>query len=250
MYKIFFPNIAAIILAGGKGTRMESELPKVLHTIANKPIIQHTLNILNQIGLGETFIVTGYKESQVKTALGEFLKYVPQKEQLGTGHATLQALPFVSQEINTILVLNGDDSAFYHPQTIVSIIKKHLKSKAKMSILTAIKEEVDVSGRVIRDSNGKILGIKANSKMTEEELQNNHELVCGLYFFDKKWLEENLPKVEISPKGEYNITGLIEFAIQEAVLQDIRLKNIDEWQSINTQAELEKARQLWKQLKG
>lgn len=250
MSKTSFSHIIAIILAGGKGTRMESDLPKVLHTINNKPLVQHTIEKLLLAGLKEIIVVVGYKENKIREALGDSVSFVSQKEPLGTGHAVLQVLPLLPPETTTIVVLNGDDSAFYKPETLKQVINEHLKSKAMMTILTTEQKDAEVSGRVMRDKNNKIAGIKANSKMSAEELRNNNELVCGLYLFNRKWLEKNLPKVEISPKGEYNITGLIEVAIQEKALQDIKLTDPDEWKSVNTQKELQKAQLLWKQLYG
>lgn len=243
-----FHYIAAIVLAAGKGTRMNSELPKVLHTIEDKPIVQYTLNTLDKLGLGTTLVVVGYKEEQVRQSLGETHNYISQKEQLGTGHAVLQALPNLPDEINTVLVLNGDDSAFYKAETLAHLINQHLESGTSMTILTTIRKDAAISGRVIRNAQGQVTGIKANSKMSEEELKKNNELICGLYLFKRQWLEENLPKVEISPKGEYNITGLIDTAIQQSSLQTLELSDPCEWQSINTQEELEKARKLWKSL--
>lgn len=245
-----FSKITAIILAGGKGTRMQSSLPKVLHKIAEKPLIIHTLEKLSKLQIEEIIVVVGHKRDEIKKVVGSSLKYAHQVKQLGTGHAVIQALPFLPSETNTVLVLNGDDSAFYKHDTLSEIIQKHLESHSKMTILTTIKEGTDVSGRVIRNHFGKIEGIKANSMFSEKELEKNNELVCGLYLFERTWLEEKLPKVEISPKGEYNITGLIEVAIRESVLQDLRLDDPGEWQSINTQRELQTAKLLWKQIKG
>lgn len=243
-----YPQIAAIILAAGQGTRMKSEIPKVLHTIGGKPIVWHTLTMLNQLNIDNILIVIGYKEDQVKAQLGPSHNYISQKEQLGTGHAVSQSLPHLPPNISTIIVLNGDDSAFYQPNTVANFIDQHLKANAKMTIVTTIQKDVEISGRVIRNKDGDITGIKANSQMSEEELRNNNELVCGLYLFDRQWLEKYLPKVEISRSGEYNITGLIGIAIQQSSLQALKLPDSAQWQSINTQRELEKARRLWQQL--
>ncbi|MCL4367066.1 NTP transferase domain-containing protein [Patescibacteria group bacterium] len=245
-----FPKVAAIVLAGGKGTRMNSDLPKVLHKIQGKPIVSHTILVLEKIGLGHINVVTGYKAELVKKTLGKNLNYSLQSEPLGTGHAVLSALPSIPKNITDIIVINGDDSAFYRPETISNIIRQHQQLNMAMTIVTTINEEAAVSGRVIRNQYGKIIGVKANSKLTPAELASNHEMVCGLYLFKRHFLEEHLPKVEFSPKGEYNITALISTAIGLSELHDIRLENPQEWQSINTQRELQKARKLWKSFKG
>lgn len=243
-----YSDVAVVVIAAGKGTRMESDLPKVLHTVAGKPIVHHTLEKLNQLKLGQVLVVVGYMEDQVKKTLGPTHNYISQTEQLGTGHAVLQSLPFLPSEITTVLVLNGDDSAFYKVETIESILNRHHHNKAKMTILTTIQEGSEVAGRVIRDKEGKVIGIKPKSQMTEEDYKNNHEVVCGFYVFDRGWLCEHLPKVEPDKKGEYNITGLINSAIKQASLQALKLANNQEWRSINTQKELREARNLWRQL--
>lgn len=243
-----FNNISAIVLAAGKGTRMNSDLPKVLNTISGKPILELSLEKLSLLNLGQVLIVVGYGADDVIKAIGSQWSYINQGELLGTGHAVRQALPSLSPECKTVLVVNGDDSAFYQPDTLANIINQHLISKAKMTILTSIQEENDVLGRVIRNKQGKIIDIKHNNLMTEEELKNNNELVCGLYLFDRQWLEEELPKVEKSKYGEYNITGLIFVALSQSSLNDIMLPNPNEWRSVNTQKELENARVLWDKL--
>jgi len=243
MYK---SSIATIILAGGKGTRMNSDLPKVLHKVGGQPIVNHILNQLEQLKLGQIYVVIGHKKELVKSKLGTKWQYVTQEQPLGTGDAVKTALNILDGQPETIVVFNGDDSAFYTKKTIQKILKSHHESNSKMTILTAIKENVDISGRVMRDSQGKIVEIKANSKMSPEELREHNELVCGFYLFDGKWLEEQLHKVEPSKNGEYNITKLIDFALKENNLLDITLADPHEWQSINTKRELAKARRLWR----
>lgn len=250
MFKSDFKNITAIVLAAGKGTRMNSDIPKVLNTINNKPILQLSLEKLDQLHLGEILVVVGYKSEDVINAIGSQRHYINQGELLGTGHAVLQALPSVPKDCEIIMVVNGDDSAFYNPETIADLINKHRSSKAKMTILTSIQEENDILGRVIRDKKGKMIDMLHNNLMSEEELKNNNEIVCGIFVFDRKWLDEKLPKVEKGKYGEYNITGLMFVALQECSLKDILLQNPNEWRSVNTDRELENARILWDKLYG
>ncbi len=241
-----FKNVTAIVLAAGKGTRMQSNLPKVLHTIEGKPILFHTLKTLERVSFGQILVVVGYKANDVKKAIGNKWQYVKQKEQHGTAHAVETALPYLSPECDTVVVFNGDDSMFYSVETLDKLIQNHLDSDKKLSILTTVLEDVAISGRVVRDKDGKFLGFKANSEFTPEELRLHNEIICGLYIFERKWLLANLPKVEISTSKEYNITRLIFLALSKDNLQDIQLENSDEWRSINTQEELERARKLWK----
>lgn len=243
-----FSEITAIVLAAGKGTRMKSQLPKVLHKVDGKPILHYTLENLSKLNLGKTLTVIGYKANLVKKTIGNKSQCIIQQEQMGTGHAVSEALPYLPEKCTTVLIVNGDDSAFYKHQTLVDIINKHLQSSAKMTILTSIQEGVEVSGRVIRNKQGKMVTVKANSELTEEQLKHNHEVVCGFYLFERKWLQEELPKVEKSRSGEYNITALIYTALSTSKLQDIQLEDSNEWKSINTKNELKRARQLWRKL--
>ncbi len=243
-----FLDVAAIVLAAGKGTRMDSDLHKVLHTLAGKPIISYTFKTLAKLHLGKILPVVGHKAGEVKKALGPGYEYVTQEDQLGTGHAVLQALGNVPSKFSTILVLNGDDSAFYKPETIAEVINQHQKSQTKMTILTSIQKGSQVSGRVTRNDAGEVTGIKPKSQMTDEDYKTNHEIVCGLYVFDREWICRNLPKVEPDKKGEYNITALIAIAIRQSSFKAIKLKDPTEWRSINTKGELQEARRLQKQL--
>lgn len=239
-------QITAIILAGGKGTRMQSDLPKVLHTIQRKPIILHTLHLLNKLNLKQIIIVVGYKKEEVIKKLGNSWQYVIQDQQLGTGNAVIQALPLINPTYQNVIVLNGDDSAFYQPKTLQMIINSHLEKKVSMTIVTSNQKNVDISGRVIRDDYGKFIGIKANRELTESELKKNNELVCGLFLFNRKWLKNELPKIKKAINNEYPLTSLIGTAFKQKSLQDITLEDPNEWKSINTQRELQKARRVWR----
>lgn len=242
-------KIASIILAAGRGSRMSSSLPKVLQKINKKPLILHSLEKLKKLNLDKIIVVVGYGKDQVLKTIKD-TEWIEQTELLGTGYATKIALSKIPRDIRTVMVVNGDDSVFYKPQTLKKIIDKHLKSAAKMTIVTSIQDRVDISGRVIRDEKGRILQIKPNSKMSHEELQREKEVICGLYLFDRNWMEKELPRVEKGKAGEYNLTTLIDFALAQDKLLDIRLKDPNEWRSINTPRELKAARALWRNLYG
>ncbi|MCL5783903.1 MAG: sugar phosphate nucleotidyltransferase [Patescibacteria group bacterium] len=245
-----FSKITAIVLAAGRGTRMNTDHPKVLHEINGQPIIKYTLEKLDCLNLGKIIIVVGYEARKIQTALEGTRVYAKQSTLLGTADAVKKAMTQVSFACKTILVINGDDSAFYKVETLKSIINQHLDSKAKMTILTSIQDQAEISGRVIRNKQGGVISIKPNSQMTAKELKINKEVVCGLYLFDITWLRQHLPKIEPGKKGEYNITALIDTALGEGTLQDIKLADPNEWKSINTQQELQNAQKLWKKLYG
>ena len=220
-----------------------SRLHKVMHKIGGKPMIEHTVNTLKKLKFDSITIVVGFKKEQIMTHLGDSFIYALQEKQLGTGHAIKIGLENLPKEITTLLVINGDDSAFYTSGTIQKIIEKHIKSDKKMSFLTVNLKGVEVSGRIVRE-NGKVTSIKSNDQFTPEELAQNNELACGLYLFDRAWLEERIPKIEFNIQGEYYITDLVDLAVQECQLQDIILENPDEWRSVNTLRELRRADRL------
>ena len=241
-----FTSIAVIILAAGRGTRMYSTLPKVLFTINKKPILAISLEKLDKLRLGQNLIVVGYRKELVQRKIriktGKRYQYIDQKELLGTGHAVLQALPHLSPQIQTVMVINGDDSAFYKTKTLKDIINQHINSKAKMTIVTANLKRADVYGRVVRDDTGRITNIKPD--------RDGSEIVCGLYLFDRLWLEEYLPKLEKSDSGEYLLPRLIFTALENGALNSVKLADPKEWRSIDTPKELIDARKLWGDLYG
>lgn len=239
-------EVSAVVLAAGKGTRMNSNTHKVLHTINNKPLILHTLEKLESLNFKQLLTVVGHKSADIIQVLGQNRSYVHQKKLLGTGHAVTTILPYLNSKSKTVVVLTGDDSAFYKPETLKNTLKKHQDSKAKMTILTVDKKDVDVSGRVLRDSRGRITAIKPNSGFSPLELKQQNEIVCGFFVFEKDWLLKELPKIKLMQSGEYPLTGLITTALNQGCLLGVKLEDQNEWQSVNTQRELEKARKLAK----
>lgn len=235
-------NFSVIVLAAGQGKRMRSTLPKVLHPIAGKPMLARTLEILKKVGLGQIVIVVSPQNiAQVKKSVGASCKYAIQKAPLGTADATKSGLELVNKQINTVCVMYGDDSAFYRPETIVNVFKKHQKSNAKITFVTLYKENPAGLGRIIR-KNGKLAGIIEEKDTSYSEKQIK-EVNDGLYFFDKKWLQENISKLKKSLiTGELYLTDLISLALNNyEKVETYKLRNPSQWHGINTQDELEAA---------
>ncbi len=243
-------NIAAIIMAAGKGERMKARLHKVLHKVGGKPLVWYGLENIKNAGISNVNVVVGSQANQIKKALGDDVNFI-KSEPKGTGWAVKVALPEIDHKFSTILVINGDDAVFYKTQTIKELIQKHLDSKAKMTVLTSIQENTSISGRVIRDKKGRFLSIKANSKLSEEELKSNKEIICGIYLFEREWLERELSELLPSKiSGEYLLTSLIFSAIEQNSLLDVKLRDSNEWRSVNNKQELLEARKLWRQIHG
>ncbi len=238
-------NITAVILAAGSGTRLNkgkpSPKPKVLYELAGKPIIFYILETLRKIGLKEIIVVIGYKRKAVEETFGNRFKYALQKEQLGTANALAAGLKKVSISTKKVLVLNGDDSAFYKPQTLKRVLEKDEKENGVLTFVTLRKEDPSGLGRIIRTKSGKLLGIveEKEAKSTEKKIK---EINDGCYIFNKKWLKLNLGKVKKSVSGEYYLVDLINIAIKKGFKTNtFKLKDQSEWFGINTLSELKEA---------
>lgn len=235
-----FNKIAAIVLAGGKGTRMQANLPKVLHHIIDRPMVFYTLENLNELGVSNIYVVVGHQSEAVKEKISSKFncQFAYQPEPLGTAHAVKCALGVISKEVKTILVMNGDDSAFYKLSTLEKFIKLHFSSKCQVSMVTLKLIRERRLGRIVRDKKGDFESIIEAERLGNEEIISD-EINCGLYLFNLKWLRENISKVKLSDKGEYFITDIFNLAKKNKVRINLfSLKNKNEWVGVNTPDEL------------
>ena len=241
-------KLGVIVLAGGKGTRMKSRLGKVLVKLWAKPLIFWTLDLLRKLGLLErAVVVTGYRAEIVEKAVkdaGYKVSFARQRSQLGTAHATgvgLKGLTKIDRYCRDILVLFGDDSSLYKPGTIRKFIEFHDKRNSVITLLTAKKNKITSLGGLKR-VDGKVVGVLDPDTMKRMEVKE-HEIVCGAFLFDRKWLSENLKNAPRSKKsGEYVLPGLIGVAAsQGSYPMTYTLSDPREWTSINTPEELKLA---------
>ncbi|WP_078593255.1 bifunctional UDP-N-acetylglucosamine diphosphorylase/glucosamine-1-phosphate N-acetyltransferase GlmU [Evansella clarkii] len=199
----------AIILAAGKGTRMKSDLYKVLHPVCGKPMVQHITNQLKGLDTSKMIAVVGHGAEMVKEELGEEVSYVLQEEQLGTGHAVMQAEPLIGSEQGTTVVLCGD-TPLLTQETIESLIKEHEQQQAKATILTAAADDPTGYGRVIRNQENHVEKIVEHKDAAEEEKLVT-EINTGTYCFDNQALFDALSKVgNDNSQGEYYLPDVIE----------------------------------------
>ena len=234
-------DIAAIIFAAGKGTRMGSFTPKVLREISGRPMISFTLETLRRSAFKEIVVVVGYKKEQVMRETAGACRFAYQEKTLGTADAAAKGLTQIGEDINTVVALNGDDSAFYMPQTIKSIINSHYDQNAVVSFVSLIKENPEGLGRVIRNNEGELISIVEEKEVSNEQKEVK-EVNNGLYVFNKIWLRDNIGKVKKSIVGEYYIVDLIKLALkQNKKVNVFKLQNSDEWQGINTKDQLKEA---------
>lgn len=202
-------NRYAVILAAGQGTRMKSDLYKVLHPVCGKPMIQHVVDQVSALGFAEKIVVVGFGAKSVQEQLGEQVSYVLQKEQLGTGHAVMQAEQALKEKEGTTVVLCGD-TPLIRAETLEKLIQYHEEQGAKATILTAIATDPTGYGRIIRNEKQLVERIVEHKDATERERQVT-EINTGTYCFDNKALFSALKEVgNDNVQGEYYLTDVIE----------------------------------------
>jgi len=201
-------DFVTVILAAGKGTRMKSKLPKVLHRAAGKSMLQHVIDAAYAAGARRNIVVTGFGGDVVRSAIGDSVEYVEQCEQLGTGHAVLQAKDLLSGEHGTIMVLCGD-TPLLTAELLARFHEEHVNAGAKATVLTAIMPNAKGYGRIIRRENGEVLKIVEHKDATPEE-REIHEVNAGIYCFDAEALFSALTKVtNDNAQGEYYLPDVL-----------------------------------------
>ncbi len=241
-------DMAAIILTAGKGTRMKSQTQKVLRKIAGRPMISYTLQNLRGAFFKRIVIVIGHKKEEVKRETQGAVLFAEQKKVLGTGHAAATGLKKVPKNIKTVIVLNGDDSAFYKDETIKNVIKTHIRKKAVVTFVSLMKENPEGLGRVIRDKKGNLEAVVEEKEATARQ-KKVKEVNDGLYVFNRIWLSHNLSRIKKSRAGEYYIVDLVKIALRQGRNVEVyKLKDVNQWQGVNNQEELEEADRKMKQI--
>ena len=237
----------AIILAAGKGTRMKSKLYKVLHPVSGQPMVEHIINRVSETNPDQIITIVGHGAEQVKAQLGERSKYALQAEQLGTGHAVLQAASFLQGKEGTTLVISGD-TPLLTTETLNNLFEYHQGKNASATILTAQAEDPTGYGRIIRDHIGIVEKIVEQKDTTPEEALVQ-EINTGTYCFDNQALFEALNKVGTdNAQGEYYLTDIIEI-LKDAgkTVAAYQTEDFDESMGVNDRIALAKANELMRQ---
>jgi len=234
-------NVAAIILAAGKGTRMKSDLPKVLHTVCGRSMILYMLDLVKALKVTKHVIVLGYKAADVKKVLDPSAKIVIQKRLIGTADAVKQAIPALRGFKGTVIILYAD-TPLLKKETIECLIKRHTESKAAATILTAIMENPSGYGRILRDEYSSIYAIQ-EEKDCDGYQKEIKEINTGIICFDKQQLDSSLKKVRPNnKKKEYYLTDCIGILrSQGALIEGVVVKNAQEALGVNSRVELAQA---------
>lgn len=228
----------AIVLAAGKGTRMCSELPKVLHPVFGKPVLGYVLEVLAGAGIKDPYVVVGYKAGEVRSFLKPYgATAVLQREQKGTGHAVGVARAALKNAQGPVLIWPGD-MPLVKPETLEKFLAAHKKSRAHVSVLSCAQEDPSGYGRIVR-SEGHFAAIREELDATSEE-RAIREVNTGIYLFDKKVLFEALDKIgQDNQKGEYYLTDTVEILRREGYcVEAFPLASAEEGQGINSQKDL------------
>ena len=234
-----FADLAAVILAAGKSTRMKSNLAKVLHPIMGKPMLSYPLDTLQQLGLTRIVVVVGHQAEAVRERFSHYpVEFVIQEPQLGTGHAVQVAAAVLDGSQSTVVVLCGD-VPLLQADTIRKLYQHHQASGAAATVLTVELPDPGSYGRIVKDAQGHVLKIVEARDATPEEL-SIREINTGIYCFEFPFLREALDTLRPdNDQQELYLTDVIA-AARARNLQVASLKTLDEhsFQGINTRVEL------------
>lgn len=231
------PDVTAIVLAGGKGTRMDSGLPKVLHELSGRSLIRHALDNVGKAGIRDVIVVVGHRRDLVTEHLDGRARFAVQEEQLGTGHAVLEALPFVRG--SNVFVCYGD-MPFLDPATIREAIETLSRKDAAAVIVTMTSDDPPPYGRVVRD--GRVLRVVEVGDCTHEELRIR-DVNVGVYCFDAGALEWALPRLDDdNSQGEYQLTDVVRLLVEGGRrVETVRTQDPTQALGVNDRSDLARA---------
>lgn len=215
---------AAVILGAGKGTRMNasrqaglaSPIPKIMFELNGKPIIDWSVKLIRETGIETVVLIVGYKKELIEEYFGDKVEYAEQVEQLGTGHAVMMAEDILKGKAESIIIFYGDN-CLYKPESVRRIIDLYEKENPTIAILTVSFNDPMfwAFGRILRDKEGKVIGIREQKDCSEEELKIK-ESNPGFYIVDSNWLWKNLKNLKKqNTQGEYYLTDIIEIAKEQ-----------------------------------
>jgi UDP-N-acetylglucosamine diphosphorylase/glucosamine-1-phosphate N-acetyltransferase len=238
-------DLAVIILAAGKGTRMKSSLAKVLLPLAGHPLLHYTLDLSSKLNPVQTIVVVGHQADQVQQAFADRgVEFVLQHEQLGTGHAAKQAKKKLENFKGLVLVLCGD-MPLIRPDTLLEMVAGHRASGAKCTVLTLKSDGLHDFGRIIRDEKGLILKIVEFKDASDVEKKVD-EFNSGVYCFDSVLFFKALEHVDSNnAQNEYYLTDTIEYLVRKRYpVQATQTQNANEILGINSPDDLNRAERL------
>lgn len=200
-------NLKIVILAAGQGTRMKSKIPKVLHKVLDKPMLDHVMEAAQVVTNNKPIVVIGHMSDMVREHLGDKAEMALQEEQLGTGHAVMMAEHYIDDE-DEVLILCGD-TPLIKGETLKEMTK--IKSEGYAAVvMSAVEDDPTGYGRIIRDESNDFMRIREQKDASEEE-KAIKEINAGMYIINGKLLKENLSKLSVNnAQREYYLTDVLE----------------------------------------
>ena len=234
----------AVILAAGEGKRMKSKSSKVVHRVCGKPLVKWVNQAVERAGVSESVIIVGHRAEQVKECMGETVKYAFQEQQLGTGHAVMQAEEYLRNKDGCVVVLCGD-TPLITTETIADTIKYHKENNNSATVITADLEDPTGYGRIVRDLSGNVVKIVEHKDATEEE-KGIKEVNSGMYCFTIRHLLDSLKELNNhNSQGEYYLTDTLEILIKKNLkVGAVKVKDSNEMLGINDRVQLAQASEI------
>jgi bifunctional UDP-N-acetylglucosamine pyrophosphorylase/glucosamine-1-phosphate N-acetyltransferase/UDP-N-acetylglucosamine pyrophosphorylase len=239
--------LSVIILAAGKGSRMESSLAKVLHKVAGKPMILHVVACARQVVPDDRIhVVVGHQAEMVQQAVAGCYQvtFSTQHQLLGTGDAVRCALPGLSRDVRDVVVLYGD-VPLIQPETVKDLVSTHRTSQAKVTILAADLEHPTGYGRILQDSNNQVTAVREEADANDRE-KRIKRINTGIYCFDHRFLSSALNRLTPDNRqAEYYLTDVVSIACKDNEKIAVKiLENPDRIMGVNTLDDLEKTRNM------
>ncbi len=209
MSRFRHPEVAALVLAAGQGTRMKSDLAKVLHPMAGQPLLAHVLESLDELGVGRQLVVIGHQRERVRAAFAESeVEWVVQAEQRGTGHAVLMAGPALEDYEGTLLVVSGD-TPLLRAETLHHLLIEQARTAGAVTVLSMRLPDPSGYGRIVRDREGGLEAI-VEDRDASPEIRRIDEVNSGIYAFQYPALARALSHLTAhNDQGEYYLTDTV-----------------------------------------
>ena len=223
---------------------MQSDLPKVLHPIDGKAMIQHAIEHVREAGVRDVIVVVGYRRELVMEQLGDQVRYAVQEQQLGTGHAVQQALPLLAGATGAVVICYGD-MPLLNPVTIRRLIDVQAQPAVAGAILTVVLDNPPDFGRIVRDADGHVKKVVEVKDASPTELQLK-EVNVGVYCFDAEALQWALPRLtNTNAQGEFYLTDVVQILADAGRrVETVRTDNLEETLGINDREHLRFAERL------
>lgn len=240
--------LKSIILAAGKGTRMKSDMPKVLHTIFDKTLVGYVIEAVNNTGLAdENYVIVGHQAERVEEYINanyKNAKCVLQSPQLGTGHAVSMAMPYLNDFDGEVVILNGD-LPLITSETIKEFVESHREKKSDVTVMSAIFEDPTNYGRIIRNEDGTLKSI-VEEKDTNAEEKQVKEINVGCYCLNWSKVKTAFGELKTdNAQGEYYLTDIVKWANDKRLsVNAYIIKDNDETFGINSKAHLAEASRM------